>query len=147
MPEQEKPELTAEELDRFTLRCVVCSSEVPKNRASRRKDTCSVECYSQLKQWRKHLQATRRCNSCLAPYTEKQRAEFKLWRQQSGGLRISRGRPPLSRERKLLAALWGVVGAPTWEEATRIAHAALDKEVVDTAPPERNSIAADHATI
>lgn len=143
MPETKEQKLTTEQLDRFTLRCVVCRNEVPKNRATRRKDTCTVECYNQLKQWRKHLQMTRRCNSCLAPYTERQRAEFKLWRQQTGGLRISRGRPPLSRERKLLAALWGVVGASTWEEANRIAHAALDKEVIDTATPERDSIAAD----
>jgi hypothetical protein len=143
----EMPEpLTTEELNAFNLRCVVCSNDVPKNRATRHKDTCSPECYATLKQWRKYLQNTRQCRFCWRPCTERQRAEWKLWKQETGGLRVNRGRPPLTKENKLLAALTGVTLAPTWEEAVRIAEFALGKEV-DTAPTESNSISADQATI
>ena len=138
--------LTPEQLNAFALRCVVCGKDVPKNRATRRKDTCSVECYDHLKQWRKHLQNSRRCQSCLAPYTERQRAEFRLWRQETGSLRVKRGRPPLALEKKLAEALEAVTMAQSWEEAREIAENAIRKPV-DTAPPESNSISADHATI
>lgn len=124
MGDETKPDqLTLEELEAFTLRCVACTAPVPQGRATRRKDTCSVECYNKLKQWRRWLQSLRKCNSCLRPCTPKQRAEFKLWQQQTQGLRAKRGNP------------------------TSLPRKPKKQEVVDTAEPESNSIAADHATI
>jgi hypothetical protein len=166
MADETKPTpLTHEELEAIQLRCVVCGNEVPRGRATRRKDTCTVECYDKLKQWRKHLQGQRKCNTCLAPYTEKQRAEFRLWRQETGGLRVKRGKPPIAKEEKLSAAL--VEAEQALRYATNYTRAylgeysaevrflqhvlgklqALTAKPVDTAPPESNSIAADHATI
>lgn len=126
---------------------------MPRGRATRRKDTCTVECYDKLKQWRKHLQGQRKCNTCLAPYTDKQRAEFRLWRQETGGLRVKRGKPPIAKEQKLVWALKRVIANVDIDSiAADIAIAALTEvgeipKPVDTAPPESNSISADHATI
>lgn len=168
--------LTPEELEAVQLRCVVCGSDVPRGRATRRKDTCTVECYDKLKQWRKHLQGQRKCNTCLAPYTDKQRAEFRLWRQETGGLRVKRGKPPIARERKLenavtslIVALTGALSWPlrgdtpgphsdevyTYIRVLNAGYEALgidpkfgfEVKPVDTAPPESNSISADQPTI
>jgi hypothetical protein len=163
---------TPEELSQLVLRCVVCTGPVPDARSRRRKDTCSVECYDKLKQWRKHLQATRKCPSCLAPYTEKQRAEFRRWRQAEGSLRVTKGRPPISRERRLEDAIRAALGlicaeflslerlywsesagkvvggdglCAEYEAVIQQCEVALGiTKPVDTTPPERDSISASH---
>jgi len=162
-----------EELKTLALRCVMCTAEVPDSRSRRRKDTCSVECYEKLRQWRKYLLSTRKCISCLAPYTEKQREEFRRWRQAEGSLRVTKGRPPLAIEAKLREALllttvaldnaieWAkqcdMPGADSdeikhYEMLVAMAKKALivrppiprEPKPVDTAPPERDSISTSH---
>lgn len=100
------PQLSAEELDSFTPKCIVCGGEIPPVRARRRKySTCSKEHSEVLRQWNKHLLHTRRCNTCMAPYTEKQRAEFRLWRRSTGQVREKAGRPAVSKENRLVLTL------------------------------------------
>lgn len=113
----EKKVLTEVELNAFGLRCLVCGDPIPWDRARRRKDTCSVEHFDLVKQWRKHLMYTRKCHACHAPYSLKQREEFRRWRQSTGQLEMKSGRPPISRERKLSEALASAVAAlEMWQE-------------------------------
>jgi hypothetical protein len=117
MPHTIPSPLSPEELEAFTLNCIVCTHPIPPNRATRRKETCSIECYDKLRQWRRHLMSRRKCLHCLAPYTEQQVAEFRRWRQETQGMRLKQGRPKRDPVKP-----------------------------VDTAPPERDSISADQAT-
>jgi hypothetical protein len=76
------------------LKCVVCTGEIPGGRVRRRKDTCSPECYDLLRHYKASLFKQWRCPTCLSPNTPKEREEFKLWRQETQGRRLKRGKPP-----------------------------------------------------
>ena len=115
-----KEKLTHEELENFWPYCVVCTVPIPMARAKRRHVTCSPECIGKLRQWRRYLLSTRKCLACLAPYTPKQRAEFKAWRIATGQQAVKRGMKLGQKKRKPEAP----------------------KEV-DTEPVERDSISAN----
>jgi hypothetical protein len=106
---EEKVVMSPGELENFSLLCVVCGGEIPKARAHRRSrgsasDTCCAEHFDLVKQWRKHMARNYLCHSCLAPYSLKQREDFRRWRVETGQMRGKRGKVS-SREQKLEAAL------------------------------------------
>ena len=94
MPRSKIPPPSPETLAAMHLNCVVCKQEIPGGRVRRRKDTCSPECYDLLRHYKASLFKQWRCPTCLSPNTPKEREEFKLWRQETQGRRLKRGKPP-----------------------------------------------------
>lgn len=92
--------LSTDELEEFTLSCIVCRNDIPLGRAKRRKQTCSVQCFDKMKAWYKYQALKRKCPACHAPYSEKQRADFRQWRMETGQLRAKAGRPPKTVDTK-----------------------------------------------
>ena len=90
----------------LTLKCVICSAEVPERRArGRSKDTCSPECHAKLRKFRKWVLVSSRCPSCYHPSTPAERKEFLLWRKHRGDRQENRGRPAITRHERVKLAL------------------------------------------
>jgi predicted nucleic acid-binding Zn ribbon protein len=76
--------------DRPTIpqpRCVVCTNEIPTDRA-RISVTCSKECGDIRHAWRRARQEMKRCRYCLAPSSPLERMRYQRWR------RYERAHPP-----------------------------------------------------
>jgi predicted nucleic acid-binding Zn ribbon protein len=88
-------------------KCVVCTAELPKARAtSRAAWTCSKECRAVLKAFQKERRAAFKCPTCQHPCTPEQREEFKAWRRHRGDVGVNPpGRKPKRRVQELEEAL------------------------------------------
>lgn len=129
--------LTVEELESLALKCTVCGGDIPPERARRRNySTCSKEHGDILRQRNKHLLRRRRCNSCLAPYTEKQRAEFKRWRKSTGQLREKAGRPAADESVNQFAMSLGKLTSGGLSEIGKLVADELDRRLAIPVTPE-----------
>jgi hypothetical protein len=98
-------------IENFIPSCVVCRKPVPRKRATgRSKNTCSPECNTVLRKFRKHVVDSSYCPTCYHPSTPQERREMILWRKHRGDLREGRGRPPRSQDEKLRLALQEAIG-------------------------------------
>lgn len=82
-------------IEQLILRCVVCSNEVPRKRATgRSRNTCSKECNAVYRSFRTYLVRSMRCPACYHPSTPDERKDFREWRKNRGDIRAKKGRPP-----------------------------------------------------
>ena len=83
----------------LVLKCVICSGDVPKKRASgRSKDTCGPYCQKMLRKFRKFIVESSRCPACYHPSTPAERRDFIAWRKARGDRRNKPGRPRKPQE-------------------------------------------------
>jgi hypothetical protein len=96
--------MSDEECEGFLPRCAICGSVVPRERATRRYETCCPEHAAKLKDWRRWLHAQRKCIACLRPSSPKEREDYRAWRKHRGDIGEKPGRKKGSRQEPTLPA-------------------------------------------
>lgn len=120
-------------IENLTLRCVVCTNEVPKKRArGRSKDTCGTECNKILRDYRKWVIRSSHCPTCYHPSTPEERKLFLQWRKSRGDRREGRGRPPAQTDAIKALKLF-ILGFDSIDNVQMAGAADLARKVIDKA--------------
>lgn len=68
-----------------TLRCVVCTEPIPRERALRKSVTCSEQHAELLYRSRRVMRDQTRCRLCNRPTTPEEIASYRAWRRATEG--------------------------------------------------------------
>lgn len=89
-------ELVPNGIENLVLRCIVCTTPLPRSR--RRFGTCLPErpCQKILTRFRRYCVGLTKCVACLNPSTPEEREDFKKWRRSRHELKAN-GRPKTAK--------------------------------------------------